>query len=89
MSVGKKTSPRKVDLGSLARGYTEACIRRLGGFVVSPKVEPALAIRAIELMLDRGHGRVSQEHKHAGTNEDGSHQFVVRHIYEGKPKGEK
>lgn len=89
MSKVKRVSPRIVDVGSLARGLTELCIKRLSGFISEPKVEHAIKVRAIEIVLDRGWGKPSQEHKHAGTAEDGSHQFVVRHIYEPKPKGEK
>ncbi len=89
MSKIKRVSPRKVDIGSLARGLTEICIKRLSGFISEPKTDKAIQIRAVEIVLDRGWGKVSQEHKHSGTNADGSHDFVVRHIYEGKPKGEK
>ena len=73
----------------MARGLTDICLKRLEGFITQPKTDKAIAIRAVEIVLDRGWGKATQEHKHAGTAEDGSHQFVVRHIYEGKPKGEK
>lgn len=89
MARAKRYSSRHIDVGSLARGLTELCIQRLQGFISGPKVDDAIKIRAVEIVLDRGWGRVSQEHKHTGTNADGSHDFVVRHIYEGKPKGEK
>lgn len=89
MPKAKRYSSRPVDVGSLARGLTDLCIKRLQGLISGPKVENPVRVRAIEIVLDRGFGKVSQEHKHAGTAEDGSHQFVVRHIYEGKPKGEK
>jgi hypothetical protein len=46
-------------------------------------------IEAIKILLDRGHGRPSQQHKHVGTAPDGSFQFEVRLIHEGKPKGVK
>jgi hypothetical protein len=73
----------------MCRNYTAANVKRLAGFASGPEVEHAIAIRAIEILLGYGHGRPKQEHKHEGTAPDGSHVFVVRHIYEGKPKGEK
>jgi hypothetical protein len=60
-SQGKGTPPKKIDLESLARGYTELSIRRLGGYISDPKSEPMVAIRAIELMLDRGWGAVKKK----------------------------
>ena len=64
-------------------------MRRLAGYAVSPASEPSVAIRAIEIMLGYGHGKPSQQLKHVGTEPDGTIAFVVRHIHEGKPKGEK
>jgi hypothetical protein len=77
-SRGKETPARIVDLESLARGYTEISIKRLGGFITAPNVEPVIAIRAIELMLDRGWGTVEQRHKvlMAGTGDAG--QIIVQ-----------
>jgi hypothetical protein len=60
-STGKKTVPKVIDLESLARGYTEVGIRRLGGYITDPKTEPMVCIRAIELMLDRGWGAVKKK----------------------------
>ena len=82
-------TPEELNLEALARGFTKQSIKRLGGFITADDVEPSIAIRAIELMLDRGHGRPASTTKHEGTAPDGSHVFVVRHIYVGKPKGEK
>ena len=73
----------------MCRNYTAANVKRLAGFACGVEVDPAITIRAIELLLGYGHGRPSQQVKHSGTEPDGSHVFVVRHIYEGKPKGEK
>jgi hypothetical protein len=77
-SRGKQTPARIVDLESLARGYTEISIKRLGGFITAPNVDHVIAIRAIELMLDRGYGTVEQRHKvlMAGAGEGG--QIVVQ-----------
>jgi hypothetical protein len=72
-----------------SRVVLPAGIKRLGGFITADDVEPSIAIRAIELMLDRGHGRPKTTTTHEGTAPDGSHVFVVRHIHVGKPKGEK
>ena len=88
-SIGKETAPRQVDLEGLARGYTEANIRTLGGYASNELVEAGIRIEAIKILLDRGHGRPSQQHKHVGTAPDGSFQFEVRLIHEGKPKGVK
>ena len=73
----------------MCRAYTAANVKRLAGFACGVEVEPAITIRAIELLLGYGHGRPSQQVKHEGTAPDGSHVFVVRHIHVGKPKGEK
>jgi hypothetical protein len=77
-SKGKETSARIIDLESLARGHTEICIKRLAGFCSAPQVEPVVAIRAIELMLDRGWGTVEHRHKVIGTGEGG--QLLVQII---------
>jgi hypothetical protein len=88
-SIGKETPARPVDLDSLCRAYTEQNIARLGGFASNPSTEPSITIRAIEILLSYGYGRPSQQVQHTGTEPDGSLGFTVRHIYEGKPKGEK
>lgn len=78
-SQGKGTPPRVVDLESLARGYTEAGIKRLGGYAMSPKSKPPVAIKAIELLLDRGWGKAAQQHKVTGT--PGSAPVIVEIVY--------
>jgi hypothetical protein len=60
-SQGKGTAPKVIDLDSLARSYTELGVRRLGGIIASPKTDPAVCIKAIELMLDRGWGAVKKK----------------------------
>jgi hypothetical protein len=67
-SQGKGTPAKKLDLESLARGYTETSIRRLGGFITDPKTEPMVCIRAIELMLDRGYGAVKKKDTDEGAH---------------------
>jgi hypothetical protein len=61
-------------------------IKALGGYASSDTVDPHLRIEAIRVLLDRGHGRPKGEkkHKHKGTV-----NLTLRHIHEGKPKGEK
>ena len=36
-------------------------VRRLGGIITSPQTDPAICVRAIELMLDRGWGAVKKK----------------------------
>jgi hypothetical protein len=76
---------RRRQLKSMARSYTEAGIKRLGGYVVGPDVPDALAIEAIKILLDRGYGRPKGDIKHTGTNPDGSINFILRHIVEAMP----
>jgi hypothetical protein len=83
MPRGKANPPRIIDLEGLARGYTEASIRRLGGYATSPKTQPMVAIKAIELLLERGHGRVAQSHQLSGAN--GS-SVIVQLIYPERTK---
>jgi hypothetical protein len=55
--------PRKripVDLRSLARSYTEVCVRTLAALVVQETVAPAARVAAAALLLDRGWGRPVQ-----------------------------
>jgi hypothetical protein len=90
VSRGKQTPPRKIDLESLARSYTEEGIRRLGGYVVSPQTKPEVAIEAIKILLDRGWGKPKQIKTSTHTGPDGGAvNLVMRHIHEGKPPGEK
>ena len=74
-----------MDLDSLARGHTEMCIKRLAGFCISPQVDPATAIRAIELMLDRGWGAVSSSHKLTGAG-GGPIELIIRDLIAERKK---
>ena len=84
MSVGKGTAPRKIDLESLARGYTEASIRRLGGYAVGKDTAPAIAIEAIKVLLDRGWGKCPQPVKHTGETGKGPVQVELVHRIRGE-----
>lgn len=81
MSQGKGTAPSKTTLESLARGYTEKSIERLGGYATGEGVDPSIQIRAIELILDRGYGRPKQQKELTGP-EDGPIQLVIRNLVE-------
>ena len=73
-------------LKELCRAFDQKSVEILGGFATSPKVEPHIKLEAIKMLFDRGHGRPKGEkkHKHKGTV-----NLVMRHVHEGKPKGEK
>ena len=61
----KKKTP--IDLGSLARAYTEPMIKTLGGYACgNDEVEPDIRIRAIGMLLDRGWGKAAQPVTGAG-----------------------
>ena len=61
-----------IDLDSLARGYTTACVAALGAWATAKPmnrdnpseggVDPDIKIRAIGMLLDRGWGRPKQTH---------------------------
>jgi hypothetical protein len=76
----------RMKIKSLARQYDEVCFRTLGSFASEPTVEPHIRIEAIKVLLDRGHGRPKGEKKHTHK---GTVNLTMRHIHEGKPKGEK
>ena len=58
----KKRLPRDIDLGSLARAYTQPMIAKLGHYALNEdlEVDPELRLRAIGMLLDRGWGRPNQ-----------------------------
>jgi hypothetical protein len=77
-SQGKGTAPKVIDLESLARGYTEIGIRRLGGFITAKETDPAICIRAIELMFERGWGAVKKK-----DSDEGAHIVItIRNLME-------
>jgi hypothetical protein len=57
----KKLTP--VELGSLARAYTDRAILTLGG-IMEKGLEEANRIRAADILLDRGWGRPKQDNTH-------------------------
>ena len=79
----RKYMPRKripADLRSLARGHTALCVKVLAGIVQNGRTESARAAAAA-ILLDRGWGRAVQ--MHAGNEDGGPIQVVIRHIAEG------
>ena len=60
---------------SLARGYTTASIKVLGGYVVGEQTEPDIRIRAAGMLLDRGWGKPNQPHD---AKLDGELRITIR-----------
>jgi hypothetical protein len=89
VSAGAKTSPSKAQLESLARGYTEQCIRRLGGFVTADGVPEATAIEAAKVLLDRGYGRPKQQKELSGPDGEPINLVIRNLVEELREKSEK
>ena len=68
----KKKLP--LDLGSLARAYTERAIQTLAG-VLENSTEESNRIRAADILLDRGWGRPKQDNT---TTLQGEVRVVLR-----------
>ena len=50
-----------IDLRSLARAHTEACVKKLAGFATANEgVPPAVQVQAAAILLDRGWGKAVQ-----------------------------
>lgn len=80
-----KPLPRKkipADIRSLARAYTDECVRRLAAIVRDPGAdEPAsTSVAAAKILLDRGWGLPAQSH--TGADGEGAIEITVRHITE-------
>jgi hypothetical protein len=79
----KKQTP--LDLGSLARGYTERAIKTLGGLMENG-LEEGTRIRAADILLDRGYGRPKQE----TSNEiKGELNIIMRKVFDDIDENEK
>jgi hypothetical protein len=67
-----------VDIRSLARVHTAACIRVLASIVAQPKAPANARVAAAAQLLDRGWGRAAQTH----TGEDGGGpiQVIMRKV---------
>jgi hypothetical protein len=73
-----------IDVKSLARSYTELCVRSLSGIAKDGKSEPA-RVAASEALLNRGWGKPAQPHT---GEEGGAIEIVLRNIMEEKKKSE-
>jgi len=65
----------------LARGYTNICIKTLGGIATSGESEQA-RIQASAILLDRGWGKAAQPL--TGEGGTGAIEIILRNITEGK-----
>jgi hypothetical protein len=82
-------TPKKreaTNLKSMARAYTDACMKRLGSYVEQPQVPDAIAIEAIKILLDRGYGRPKSKKSQEVTGKDGG-PITVEIVY--PPRDEK
>ena len=79
----RKYLPRKkipAHLRSLARSYTELCIKVLAGIVSQEAVPPAARVSAAGILLDRGWGKPAQPH----AGEDGKDiRVTIRKMVDG------
>ena len=78
MTKAKRKTP--LDLKSLARGYTEAAVRTLGGVAEAGESEAARVSAAIAL-LDRGWGKPNQPHD---AKVDGELRITIRKMLDDK-----
>lgn len=82
--TGKPNRKLPKDLRSLARGYTDACVSTLGGYVNSPDIHPDTKIAAAKVLLDRGWGRPAQTVEHTGKDGADAINVIIRTIVESK-----
>lgn len=77
---------KPAEIKSLARAFTNVSIETLGGYVVSPQVEPDIKLRAIGMLLDRGWGRPESTTttKHEGG--ESPIEFIIRNLNAEKKK---
>jgi len=68
---------------SLARGYTDASIQVLGGYLNCEKTEPSIRIVAARELLDRGWGKPNQPAEH---KVEGSIDVIIRDLMAEKAK---
>jgi hypothetical protein len=78
VTKAKRKTP--LDLKSLARGYTEAAVRTLGGVAEAGESEAARVSAAIAL-LDRGWGKPNQPHD---AKVDGELRITIRKMLDDK-----
>jgi hypothetical protein len=73
----RKTPDTLANMRSLARGFTDASIKVLGGYVTGEQTEPNIRISAARELLDRGWGKPNQPTE---TKLDGKVEIILRDI---------
>jgi hypothetical protein len=68
----------QIDLRSLARSYTEVCLRTLAG-IAQHSTQDGARVSAASILLDRGWGKAPQQHS---IDADGEIKVIIRHIIE-------
>jgi hypothetical protein len=69
-------------LASLARQHTEKGIEILGGLATAHP-DPNIKLRALEMLFDRGWGKVGQEVTVGPAEGKPAFEIILRHITEG------
>jgi hypothetical protein len=82
----KKRLPREIDIRSLARSYTTACISALGVYATQEETEADVRLRAIGMLMDRGWGKPESTTttKHEGG--ESPIEFIIRNLNAEKKK---
>ena len=84
MTTPKKKTVDETHLKSLARGYTDVCVRTLGGYITSPEIDHDIKVRSIGILLDRGWGRPVSKTEVTGADGANEITVILRTIVEGK-----
>lgn len=69
--------PTLQDDESTARNLTKIMLRTVVGFITDAECDPKVRLRAIELMLERLHGKVPQGVEHSGNVQSRFHEVVA------------
>jgi hypothetical protein len=75
-------------IASLARQHTEKGIETLGGLATAHP-DPQVKLKALEMLFDRGWGRVSQEVNVGPQEGKPALEIILRHINEGSKAPQK
>ena len=76
------------EIGSLARAYTEKGIEILGG-LATMHPDPKVKLEALQMLFDRGWGKVSQDVNVGPQEGKPALEIVLRHITEGSKAPQK
>ncbi len=74
-----------IDIRSLARQHTAACIQSLAGIATNGESDSA-RVAACAVLLDRGWGKCAQPH--TGADGESDIRITIRQIMEGSTKKE-